>query len=391
EESKHQTAHLMEHAIACGTYEGFSTQEQFSLEFSKNGAKKNARTYDRHMIYIAEAALMEWERILDLLEVEITKPIFTSETLKKEKGNVKEELLSNSDEYARIIWIHTRKATGGTRLTEDERITTIDNIDLSDVEAHYRTTHSLNNMRFTIVGDLLGHKDAITAKLGLWNLPTGQRLDAVKRPPKSAPVICVHRDISNLAFGINIAIDRELSRLERVSMSVLNRILNGSYHSRIFGKARKQGICYHMGSVSSSDISGRSDWWIYGRVGKNNAAALFNLISDQLGQVVKDGVSDEELSSAKDYLLGDYQLKGQTVKNLDEWYSLDYFDNEEIFFMDQYHELIKSVSSQSVVNLAREFIKKGYWTMGAVGDITEEQLAPYYKLFENLFGGRSDL
>jgi predicted Zn-dependent peptidase len=144
-----------------------------------------------------------------------------------------------------------------------------------------------------------------------------------------------------------------------------------------------------MGSVTNSDISGRSDWWIYGKVSNKNAEDLFELITDQLDQVVRNGVSDQELSAVKSYLLGDYQLKGQTVKDLDDWYSLDYFDHEKIYYMDQYPGLITEATSQSVIDLAREFIENGCWTMGAVGNITEEQLGPYYKKFDNLFGKRA--
>ena len=91
-----QTAHLMEHLAFGGTKE-FPTQEQFSQEFTKNGAYHNAGTAEYEMSYYADCALMEWDRILDLQKSAITEPLFTEEILQAEKGNVREELTGQAN------------------------------------------------------------------------------------------------------------------------------------------------------------------------------------------------------------------------------------------------------------------------------------------------------
>jgi predicted Zn-dependent peptidase len=93
--SKHQTAHLMEH-MAFGPNEKFASMEAFSQEFSRNGAYSNASTFDTNMHYYADCAQFEWERILDLQGLAITKPTFLPDILEAEKGNVREELVGQA-------------------------------------------------------------------------------------------------------------------------------------------------------------------------------------------------------------------------------------------------------------------------------------------------------
>ena len=61
-------------------------------EFTKNGAYHNAYTSDLSMVYVADCADFEWERILELQKLAICTPKFNETELEAEKGNVRSEL-----------------------------------------------------------------------------------------------------------------------------------------------------------------------------------------------------------------------------------------------------------------------------------------------------------
>lgn len=379
-----QTAHLLEH-MAFGVSDGFDTAEAFSQEFTKNGAHRGATTYDSGMDYSADSALMEWSRIIDLFQVAITHPIFTQKSLDSEKGNVREELVSQADNHGRVLYQHMYRALGNKRLIDPEKIETISKVQLLDIENHYKKTHTLKNMRFVIAGDLSKHKDEIIEKLNNWDLPVGKRLPAVKMKYKSSKMVYIYRkDMANLLFNLSINIGRELSSAEAFSMSALNHILTGTFHSRIYGQARSQGICYNMGSGFSVDISGLSSWSFSGRVQLENANSLFELITNQLKKVLDGDISQQELDAAKQYALGGYQMRGQTVASIGVWYASYYFSHDKIDLLESSQDYIKSVTLESIKSLAKEFIENGEWTLGGIGNISNDQLQSHYDLCATL-------
>src|SRR5690606_15554552 len=60
-----QTAHVMEH-MSFGANSKFNSVEAFSREFGRFGAYHNAMTSYTSMFYYVDAALLEWQRILEL-------------------------------------------------------------------------------------------------------------------------------------------------------------------------------------------------------------------------------------------------------------------------------------------------------------------------------------
>lgn len=389
--STEQTAHVLEHLVSSGVGYKFPAPELFSQEFTKNGARCNAHTDDYSLWYDAESAIMEWDRILDLMKIEITEPIFSKDYLESEKGNVRGELASNLNNYERVVYQSVRSKMGIKRCTENDALATVDNIQLEDVIHFYKNTHTLRNMRFVLVGNLLNYKQQIINKFNDWNLPEGELLPVIKFEAKTATMSYLERDIPNLVFNICIALNRILSLDELLSMYALNHILTGSFHSRIFGEARRRGICYQVRSGTGNNVSGIADWGLYGHVKPENADELFKLINEQLYKVISDDISDEEIYAAKQYVIGNYQMKGQTVKSLDDWYSSHYYKYDQINDMDQYLELVNNINRQAMVKLAKEFIDGSLWSMGIIGKASDQQLETYDGYFLQLFNGKIDL
>lgn len=380
-----QTAHIMEHMVF-GPNKKFSSSEAFSQEFTKNGAYQNATTWQRNMSYYAEGAVMEWDRILELQAVSIAEPNFLQKTLDSEKGNVKEEMIGYANSHQRVMWAHVQRATGEPSLLDDEALKTVDAVTLNHIKQHHTLTHTAKNMRFSVAGDLAKHKKRIIEMFESWALPEGERLPVISVVRHSSgPVYLYRKDLANLIFGIEIILNRELTEKEMVAMGALRRMLTGSFHSRIFGKARKRGLCYGVRSSSFTDIAGTSTWELYGQVGLDNATSLFKLIISELKKVLAGDISEQELSEAKQFALGDYQMKGQTVGQLNSWYSTDYFDYEKITKLEDMPHLINGTTAEQITALAREFIERGEWTLGGIGSMTEPALTDLYDQLAQLF------
>ncbi len=146
-----QVAHIMEH-MAFGANAQFKSEHDFESEFTKNGAYHNAYTSDLSMVYEADCADFEWDRILELQKLSICQPKFNEDELEAEKGNVRGELTNYLNDHHRILWPRIQQLLGEDVLTYRQCLTTIANVKLSDIREHHRRTHTTRNMRFVIAG-----------------------------------------------------------------------------------------------------------------------------------------------------------------------------------------------------------------------------------------------
>lgn len=366
-----QAAHVMEH-MTFGPNERYASLEAFSREFSKNGAYHNAWTSSIDMIYNVDAALMEWDRILDLQLLAITKPRFTEANLQSEKGNVREEIIGYANNHGRILWQTVMRRAGLRRWLDSEELERIDTVTLATINAHHDHTHTTKNMRFIFVGDLQSHRQAIIDQLKAISLPEGELLPIVPETAQATgPVFIQRNDLPSLTFSLQFIVNRRLPREEMRAMRLLNDILVGTMHSRIWGEARTRGICYDMGSWLDGDVSGTTTWGINGQVSPANFAEVVVLLGTQLQKVAHDGVTDEELAAAKEARLGSLQMGTETVRSLASWYGSEYYDVGIIDHVEDMSAMIADITSETIQRLAQEFIAADAWALGGIGKLDE--------------------
>lgn len=364
----YEIAHIVEH-LAFGANAKFSNEQAFEAEFTKNGAYHNAWTSDFSVCYESECADFEWERILRLQQIAIAEPRFNDEELKSEKGNVKAELTGYMNDYARLLWPRLQQMVGENVPDLQERLKTINNIELKDIREHYRRTHNAKNLRFIIAGSLRGRKHKIIRLLNQWNLHDGKRFAVPCDELHPAnPVLIRRKDASNITFAFTWMLPRKLEPSEVYAMNCLNHILCGTMSSRIFGQARKHGLVYGMGSDITNGRHNVS-WDFDGEVNAENAIKLFQLIRKELSKVLKGEVNDQDLENAKSYANGRYQIGAQTVGQISDYYSDGYFSTNTIEKYSKMPSLIKNISKSEIVNIAQEFLNSEIKAMVAVSSV----------------------
>lgn len=369
-----EVAHIMEH-MAFGANARFKSEHQFEADFTKNGAYHNASTSDFSMIYEADCADFEWDRILELQRLSICQPRFNNEELEAEKGNVKSELTNYLNDHHRILWPRVQQLLGEDVLTYRQCLATIPNVTLADVREHHRRTHTTRNMRFVIAGKLTGRKAEIKRQLEAFELPEGERFDIPRDELSSAaPTVIRRKDATNITFGWSMSIPRELSDSELDAMHALNHILTGTMHSRIFGSARQKGLAYSVGSYTGAGFYD-SGWDISGQVNHETAPALFDIITREIRYVLDGKLKDDELDAAKSFALGRYQMGAQTVSQISSFYMGRYFADDFIKDYDRVPEMIKRVSKECIVDTAREFVQNNTWVLAAVSSGDRQELS----------------
>jgi predicted Zn-dependent peptidase len=380
----YETAHVMEH-MAFGANAKFKSEHEYEAEFTKNGAYHNAYTSDLSMVYVADCADFEWERILALQRVAICQPKFNQDELEAEKGNVKSELTGYLNNHNRVLWPKIQQLLGEDVYTFWQRLQTIPNVTLGDIREHHKRTHTAKNMCFVIAGKLNGRKAEIKRQLADWELPEGERFEVPRDELSSGnPTLIRRKEASNLTFGLSLTLPRELSDEEAEAMNILDHILTGTMHSRIYGAARKKGLAYGVFSDTSVGFHD-SSWDFGGQVNLETAEGLFDIIVREMKYVMDGKVTEDELTAAKSYALGRYQMGAQTVAQISNFYTGRYFADGIVKDYEKVPESIRKATREQMLDTAREFIASNTWVLAGVSSGEKEEIVALNDKLARLF------
>lgn len=385
----YETAHIMEH-MAFGANAKFRNQDEFEAEFTKNGAYHNAYTSDLSMVYVADCADFEWERIFELQRVAICQPRFNNEELEAEKGNVKSELTGYLNNHNRVLWPKIQQLIGEDVYSYRQRLLTIPNVTLRDIKRHHRETHTSDNMRFVIAGQLHGRKSHIQELLEQWELPRGERFDVPRDELKRAnPALIRRKEASNITFGVSLTLPRKLTDDESSAMDCLNHILTGTLHSRIFGAARKKGLTYDIFSDTSVGVHD-SSWDIGGAANHDTIGQLFDIIVREMRAVIDGKLTEAEIDAAKSYALGRHQMGAQTVAQISNFYSGRYFNDGVVQDYDKAPDEIRHITLERILTTAHEFILSDTWALAGVSSGEKQDIVDIGHKLDTLFPNRGE-
>lgn len=374
EREKWEAPHLMEHVLL-GANDEFPRARDFQAEVEKNGAYSNASTDVYDIIYETECADFEWDRVFRLLLVAISHPLFLQEEFDAEFGNVREELAARANNHFRQLGAATRKAYGLVAENDRTRLELMDNVELEDVRQHYRRTHTTDNMRFVIAGNLNGkRKSSMIQMLEGIDLPRGERFPMPDEFVQSLKTpVCIPNDtVDTTFFYIDTFINRRLEEHEVDALGLVNAILTETLYSKILGTARERGLVYGMNS-GYQQIKLSSNLWFGSQVSPTNAPALFEIITEQLGNLFKGELAEADIAAAQAYSIGRFQRSAQTVASTAQGYTGRYFFDE---YIDDYYKIperIKAVTKQSIIDATRAMFADGIGGLGVYGNTTPAQ------------------
>lgn len=374
DEKKWETPHLMEH-ILLGANELFPKARLFQAEIEKNGAYSNASTGVYDITYEAECADFEWDRILDLMLVAITKPLFLSDEFEAEFGNVHEELTARSNNHFRHLSLALRKEYGFMAKTDQQRLKLMENVKLEDVRAHYKKTHTSRNLRFIIAGNITPKRhEAIIEKLETVALPLGTgRLALPNERPKTLtkPLYLHNKTVKNIYFYVDSFINRRMDEEETDALGLVNTMLTETLYSKILGTARERGLVYGMSS-GFGQTKQASSWWFGAQVSQRNASKLFDIMISELDNVFEGRIAAEDIEAAKAYSLGRFQRSAQTVSGTAGGYSHRYFFDEVVEDYYQVPKRIRAITKSSIVDVSQAMFRDDIWGVGILSNCGKE-------------------
>ncbi len=325
-----------------GGYIGTSTSEEYStIEFA-------LRTDD-------------FSKALDIIRDILENPVFPKDKLEIEKRNVIAALKAKKEEGFSYAFDMLRKemykgtpyqySPGG-----DEK--DIENITQEDIKKRWKELLEGKRIVVSLVGDMSYEdvkeklKDVFQwIKKGEFTYPVynykiqNESCKSYKREGTQATIL--------VAYNAPVAKEKEY-----FSMKVLNGILGSGFTSRLFQELReKQGLAYAVGSFFPTRINmGRLIAYI-GTAPENEEKAVKGI--REVVKSIENGVSEEEIKTAKEKIIGHFLLEHQT-RAKQSWY-LGWFETIGLGYKmdEEYTKNISNVKEKDILEAYKKYIPEG--------------------------------
>lgn len=356
-------SHFIEHMMFKGTEKRDARKIAFDID--KIGGQINAFTGKEATCYYVKTTGEHFIDGADIILDMLNNSLFDSREMTKERAVILEEMKMTQDQpddlahdkVTELVFSGNplAKSIIGTN-TSLKRIT-------RPVMVEYRNKeYTRDSMVVSVAGNFNKEKvlDYLEGKFSNFNQSKPKKNhDLVDYLPKSSVIV---KDIqqSHLCLGTK---GLDLEHPMYYSLNLLNSIMGGSMSSRFFQNIReKKGLAYSVFSMMSG-FSNDGYFNIYMGVGHNKIKDALKGVMEELDNLDKNNVTEEELNMAKEQMKSGYIFSQENVA------SRMFANGKSVVLMNKIHtgdEIVERINS---VNL--DDIKK---TKELVCDISKYSL-----------------
>ncbi len=309
----------------------------------------------------------EYEQSLKLLNQLLKDPNLTEDTLLKIKNLQISKLKQKENDFDDVARKNLNKIIWKNTLLENSsngEITSIETINLQEVKQQIKKVLNLNNLIIVVGGkiDLEKFKVDITNTTKLFHSQGETLTPKIKISKQQATTrIKKNTEQAYIYFGSDFKMDYNAT--ETYKAKVASFILGGSgFGSRLMEEIRvKNGLAYSAYGYTSINKS-HSYFTGYLQTKLENEEKAKNLVIKTLKDFVENGVTLEELESAKKFLSGSEPLRNETFsqrlglafnlfyKGLDQDYSkkeLQLIDDLTLTELNSFIKLHKEIENLS--------------------------------------------
>ena len=374
-------AHFFEHMVFKGT-KSYPSAQILATAIDSIGADFNAFTSKEYTGYYVKASSSHVGVALDVVSDMLLCPLLKQEDIDREKGVIIEEINMYEDmPMHQVDNIFERMVFEGSALAHDVLGSkeTVNALEASNFKRFLQQWYGLGNMILVLAGDpaVIESKATSTLVLEAFSKETGARATNKydvhaqfnKKGPWSPHKLAVtykKTEQAHLVLGWpSIARSDEKKHL----LSLANVILGGNMSSRLFTEVREQrGLCYYV--RSSADFY--HDTGVFGASAGVTPARIFEAV-----EVIKAEFEDiasgkrpftqQELDTAKEYLIGSMTLGFEDSKSVAQYYGLRQLLTNEAEDPEVVIAKIRAAKLEEINDLVAATIKPSAMRLAVIG------------------------
>ncbi len=339
----HGVSHFIEHMMFKGTEN--RSARQIAEDMDKIGATFNAMTGKEATCYYVKTLTSNIYKGAEILMDMVLGSTFDTVELNKERQVILEEIKMVKDTPDDEIYdIISELVNRGNPLARSVLGTpeSLAGIDRDRMVAYYKERYTRDGIVIAAAGNF--DEDRIIEMFSEKMDSLKEKADSAERmlrPYEKSSLVKV-KDIeqTHICLAVpSVSYDNDLY----YAFALMNTILGGSMSSRLFQNIREQkGLAYNVCSVNSfSSVTGFFN--IYAGVSRENAAKTIREIRFELSKMAEEGVSEEELSIAKE------QVKTSSIFALENPAALMFSLGRYKLLMDRLFSVDESLEKYSAV------------------------------------------
>jgi zinc protease len=138
----------------------------------------------------------------------------------------------------------------------------------------------------------------------------------------------------------------------------MNYILGGGgFSSRALDSIRNErGLAYSVYSYFSAE-KGRGTFELVMQTKNETALEAVRIANAEIRRMREELVTEEELTDAKDYLIGNFPLRLDTNRKVANFWALVEYFQLGLDYPDRYADFIQKVSREDVLRVAQKYLK----------------------------------
>jgi zinc protease len=332
---------------------------------------------DASELSVSASFLSEYtDTALAIMEQVLFHPAFEAERVDKERAIFIQSIRHRFDEPGPTLGSAYTKAMyparANSRMATEE---SLGRITRDDLVAFHRRIFTTGNMIAAIAGDF--DAEAMTGKLEKLFPPSrsddtaGPAFPEVTVGPATKCLV-VHKPISQAYVRMGLPFIQR-PHPDYYPMSVLNEVLGGGgFSSRLATTVRSdEGLTYSIYSRAGSEYAMPATIYISFFTKTETVNRAIELSLREVEKLVKEGVSDEELGSAKKVLVDGLPSMFRSSYDIVSTYAWSEYAGRSPDHYAVYPEKIHAITHDSLKAVAAKYLNPGEFTFVIVGDTTQ--------------------
>ena len=353
-------SHFIEHMLYKGTTK--RSAKQIATDIEKNGGELNGFTSEEITGYWCKMPSDKVDIALDVLADLVKNPLFDKVELEKERKVIFEEMNLYKDNPRLHVFDEIQKCLYGGVMDISIIGTreTMASITRERLLEQFQEIYTSENMILCVVGDV-DFKDIVSFAENSFEKKQGKISNQeiiLKNEIKLEKRKGI--DQANLIFAYHVPF---LRPGEKYVAKLLSTMMAGGMSSRLFSEIReKRNLAYAI----KGDLEAHKEYaysWIYIGTDKKNIEEIKKVILQEFEEVSKN-LTEEELSSIKDQLIGQYKISMEDSQVQMVNLLINEISGKAEDFYD-FEENIKRITLQDVKTLA-SWVKEGKYSFFAL-------------------------
>lgn len=345
-------SHFIEHMLFKGTEK--RSAKQIADEFDSIGGQVNAFTDKEFTCYYSKVLSDHLSISMDVLSDMFLNSQFDPKEIELEKNVILEEIKRHDDTPDDLIHdllvqkVWKNHTLGNTIIGTVDTVTAIDQ---ARIREYMGRKYNPDSIVVAAAGNLV-HEDVVRQINDLFG-----HLEGCKEVLDTSVPQFVYesenfnKDTEQVHFCIATPGFSQLDD-RKYPMAVLDTVLGGGMSSRLFQEIReKRGLAYAIGSYTSSYVEG-GYFAVYCGTSMENIEEAGNIIRSEFGNILKDNITEEELTRAKNQLRGSMVLSQENMSSRMIRIAKSEIYYKRIMLLDELINAVVAVTHDDIAGIA---------------------------------------